>query len=386
MAQRLFNPQNLAMYAEEPPLPKGWEMRLDPQTGWPFFIDHNTRTTTWQDPRRQMPGQNRQTGHNQQQPPQSRQIPVQHESAPQQRYTVPQKENYHSARQTLPQNGQQSKGFTQIPVQHESSAQQPRTRHMDHVAEPSQRGPQPGVSPQQARRLYPPRGGSPKPASPQAQTVNSRVRDVPIQRVQTPPSGSPQQPRREKLETPPPQIQPQPEPAREQPPPEPEPAQPQPKPSSLEKIEKIMADVNQLYNEVQDFRGRKEDNLKEYLRLEEFLTKCLLQLDGVETEGIAEVRTARKQAVVKCQQALTDLDSKGKGEDAAPVENAETTDGRNGGGETEKDQNAPQGVPMETEQASDEKSTENKNRDAENGEKKEENEVKKEENADGKSQ
>ncbi|KAI8506091.1 negative regulation of protein targeting to mitochondrion [Branchiostoma belcheri] len=335
MAQRLFNPQNLAMYAEEPPLPKGWEMRLDPQTGWPFFIDHNTRTTTWQDPRRQMPGQNRQTGHNQQQPPQSRQIPVQHESAPQQRYTVPQKENYHSARQTLPQNGQQSKGFTQIPVQHESSAQQPRTRHMDHVAEPSQRGPQPGVSPQQARRLYPPRGGSPKPASPQAQTVNSRVRDVPIQR----------------------------------------------------KIEKIMADVNQLYNEVQDFRGRKQDNLKEYLRLEEFLTKCLLQLDGVETEGIAEVRTARKQAVVKCQQALTDLDSKGKGEDAAPAENAEMTDGRNGGGETEKDQNAPQGIPMETEQASDEKSTENKNRDAENGDKKE-NEAKKEEekNADGKSQ
>eukprot|EP00058_Branchiostoma_floridae_P016861 XP_002602349.1 hypothetical protein BRAFLDRAFT_98022 [Branchiostoma floridae] len=360
------------MYAEDPPLPKGWEMRLDPQTGWPFFIDHNTRTTTWQDPRRQMLGQHRaQAGHNQQPPQQSRQIPVQHEGAPQQRYTVPQKENYH-ARPTLPQNGQQPKvlklshqgqGYHQIPVQHESSAQQPRARQTERVAETSQRGP--GVSPQQTRRLYPPRGGSPKPASPQAQTVNSRVRDVPIQRVQTPPAGSPQQLRREKPETPPMQDQPQPEPPQEQPQPQPEPAQPPPKPSSLGKIDKIMADVTRLHNEVQDFSGLKKDNLKEYLRLEEFLTKCLLQLDGIETEGIPEVRTARKQAVVKCQQALTDLDLKGKGEELATAnattENVETTDGQSG--ETENEQ----GDPMEMEQAAEDKSTENRDAEKENG-------------------
>lgn len=33
------------------PLPPGWEVRVDPQTGWPFFVDHNSRTTTWNDPR-----------------------------------------------------------------------------------------------------------------------------------------------------------------------------------------------------------------------------------------------------------------------------------------------------------------------------------------------
>ncbi|XP_062927999.1 BAG family molecular chaperone regulator 3 [Mobula hypostoma] len=32
-------------------LPPGWEVKIDPQTGWPFFVDHNTRTTTWSDPR-----------------------------------------------------------------------------------------------------------------------------------------------------------------------------------------------------------------------------------------------------------------------------------------------------------------------------------------------
>uniref|UniRef100_H2XMA8 WW domain-containing protein n=1 Tax=Ciona intestinalis TaxID=7719 RepID=H2XMA8_CIOIN len=33
------------------PLPPGWEMRIDDRTNWPFFIDHNTQRTTWQDPR-----------------------------------------------------------------------------------------------------------------------------------------------------------------------------------------------------------------------------------------------------------------------------------------------------------------------------------------------
>lgn len=33
------------------PLPPGWEIKIDPQTGWPFFVDHNSRTTTWNDPR-----------------------------------------------------------------------------------------------------------------------------------------------------------------------------------------------------------------------------------------------------------------------------------------------------------------------------------------------
>ena len=26
-------------------------MRIDDRTNWPFFIDHNTQTTTWSDPR-----------------------------------------------------------------------------------------------------------------------------------------------------------------------------------------------------------------------------------------------------------------------------------------------------------------------------------------------
>jgi len=33
------------------PLPPGWQMMFDNSTGRPFFVDHNTKTTTWDDPR-----------------------------------------------------------------------------------------------------------------------------------------------------------------------------------------------------------------------------------------------------------------------------------------------------------------------------------------------
>lgn len=32
-------------------LPEHWEMKIDPCTGWPFFVDHVHRSTTWDDPR-----------------------------------------------------------------------------------------------------------------------------------------------------------------------------------------------------------------------------------------------------------------------------------------------------------------------------------------------
>ncbi|KAM9410077.1 E3 ubiquitin-protein ligase NEDD4-like isoform 3-T3 [Pholidichthys leucotaenia] len=41
-------------------LPTGWEVRSAPN-GRPFFIDHNTKTTTWEDPRLKIPVQKRRT-------------------------------------------------------------------------------------------------------------------------------------------------------------------------------------------------------------------------------------------------------------------------------------------------------------------------------------
>lgn len=33
------------------PLPKGWSKSYDPQVNRAYFINHNTKTTTWNDPR-----------------------------------------------------------------------------------------------------------------------------------------------------------------------------------------------------------------------------------------------------------------------------------------------------------------------------------------------
>ena len=32
-------------------LPPGWEQRIDPRTNKPYFVDHNTKSTQWDDPR-----------------------------------------------------------------------------------------------------------------------------------------------------------------------------------------------------------------------------------------------------------------------------------------------------------------------------------------------
>uniref|UniRef100_A0A1I8F371 WW domain-containing protein n=1 Tax=Macrostomum lignano TaxID=282301 RepID=A0A1I8F371_9PLAT len=67
----------------EQQLPPGWERRVDPSTRCPYFVDHNTCTTTWRDPRLGPPPP-------QQPQPQSafsrggpvRQIPIQIEQEP----------------------------------------------------------------------------------------------------------------------------------------------------------------------------------------------------------------------------------------------------------------------------------------------------------------
>lgn len=43
------NVMNAEIYPQD--LPRGWEMKIDPRTNRPFFIDHVSRTTSWNDPR-----------------------------------------------------------------------------------------------------------------------------------------------------------------------------------------------------------------------------------------------------------------------------------------------------------------------------------------------
>lgn len=92
----------------------------------------------------------------------------------------------------------------------------------------------------------------------------------------------------------------------------PEPAEVKPPPprklTPLEVIAAVELEANQYRDAVSQFKGLKTD--KEYRFLEEMLMRTLLKLDTVDTGGVEEVRTARKQTVRKIQSMLDELELK----------------------------------------------------------------------------
>lgn len=103
-------------------------------------------------------------------------------------------------------------------------------------------------------------------------------------------------------------TQPKPAPQQRDPPP---PCVPQPASSEnrgLARVQEVLARVHLLQEDVDEFVGRKTD--KSYRYLEELLTKELLVLDSVETNGQDAVRSARREAVQKIQAILDHLENK----------------------------------------------------------------------------
>lgn len=76
----------------------------------------------------------------------------------------------------------------------------------------------------------------------------------------------------------------------------------------LAKVQQVMARVLLLQEDVDEFVGKKSD--KSYRCLEELLTKELLELDSVETQGQETVRLSRKEAVQRIQAILDRLEKK----------------------------------------------------------------------------
>lgn len=72
------------------------------------------------------------------------------------------------------------------------------------------------------------------------------------------------------------------------------------------KVEQVMNNVQQLEAEVNQFDGKRGD--KTYRLLEELLTKQLLEVDSVETNGQEHIRQVRKEAVHKIQSVLEKLE------------------------------------------------------------------------------
>jgi len=81
-----------------------------------------------------------------------------------------------------------------------------------------------------------------------------------------------------------------------------------PKDPKIAKLDKIKEEVEELLDKIECFAGTKQD--KEYLYLDEMLTRHLIALDGIEPEGQTEIRQLRKESIKSVNRCLSLLDRK----------------------------------------------------------------------------
>lgn len=96
----------------------------------------------------------------------------------------------------------------------------------------------------------------------------------------------------------------------EQPSPAPHPPPPPPKPKDpMQRIQEVKEEVESLSNRIQQYTGKSRTD-KEYLFLDEMLTRELIKLDTIEVEGNDMLRTARKDVIKNIQKSIALLESK----------------------------------------------------------------------------
>lgn len=116
--------------------------------------------------------------------------------------------------------------------------------------------------------------------------------------------------------TPQPASQPTPQPHQQTPPPA--------KLSGLEKIQTIQKNVRELMDIIEKFSGKPKD--REYLYLDEMLTRNLISLDQIEVEGKDNIRQARREAI-KCIEKLCGiLEAKAKANEGIEAMEVEKSD------------------------------------------------------------
>jgi len=77
----------------------------------------------------------------------------------------------------------------------------------------------------------------------------------------------------------------------------------------LEKVAAVQLEVDDLKKKVEQYQGNSKSD-KEYIYLDEMLTRNLLKLDNIETEGKEDVRTARKNVIKDIQRYISMLETK----------------------------------------------------------------------------
>lgn len=148
-------------------------------------------------------------------------------------------------------------------------------------------------------------GGRPNASAFTPNKAFTQAREPPQQHTFKPCAPQPQHPPPQQQQQAPPQQQ-------QQPPPPPEQQRPPPQQPCLNdpiiKIQLIQKDVLELMTSVENFTGQSKKD-KEYIYLDEMLTRNLIKLDDIETEGKENIRLARKEAIKCIQKCITVLEA-----------------------------------------------------------------------------
>ncbi|XP_047507230.1 BAG domain-containing protein Samui isoform X1 [Pieris napi] len=182
---------------------------------------------------------------------------------------------------------------------------------------PFNKGFRQGPQPFSQQKMYPQnaftRGASPQRSqSPKPQThPEEPFVKMPVYHEQSAPQSKPQpkqpSPQRASTSPKPPQQAPQ------------APPKPKPQPAANDPITQILSiqsDVLNLMTEVENFSGTKTD--KRYVYLDEMLTRNLIKLDNIETEGKENIRQARREAIKCIQKCINVLEAKAEQGSAPP--------------------------------------------------------------------
>lgn len=285
----------------DPPLPPNIEMKIDPATGWPFFVDHATRTTSWNDPRYNYYNQ---APHG---APYATQQPNQHhqQQYPQPTYRYPNSTNppdqQPRSAPTGPNQAQTAASSTTA-IQNYPGMQQPPQQHnnmypqMPYPSQPQPTHPSASPYPSQPQPTCP--SASPYPSQPQP--THPSASPYPSQSQPTHPSASPYLSQPQPTHPSAPASAPLPAQA-------PGNGTPNHIDPRMQKISDIGSGLETLQEEVSRFQGVKGS--KEFLALEEKLTCQILDLDAIDTGGDKQIRAARKNTVEYIQSLLHALDS-----------------------------------------------------------------------------
>ena len=280
------------------PLPPNFEMKIDPASGRPFYVDHANRTTSWNDPR--LDPKWAYYYYNQQAA-----MPAPPSAAPYNYPPLPGPHHHQYGQYGYPQSQVQPHQYNhqyyygpaaqqqysygppqQYPHPTNSATHHPTAHAPANTVVPQPRPPDP-VPPTVSTALGAPRPPGPVPTAPTLPQDPT---------VPTAPVG-------------------------------PHPRAPDPTPTStapmlaqddgksavnsndprLVKINEIRSSLGPLREEVVQFRGAKGS--RDFLTLEETLTRQLLALDAIDTGGEESIRSARKGTVDHIQELLRILDN-----------------------------------------------------------------------------